>query len=151
MRISDWSSDVCSSDLAEEHTIMRFEEARGKDTPNPSVRKSETGAIDRVELYGPADRRTFSADDAIAWLSNPVTGSSYQVELFEIPAPRSDWDGLDANRRRLYEYFIGGLNALSHGLSVERLPTRTRAHATPEDRSVGKTWVIPGISRRSAQ
>src|SRR3546814_19083717 len=75
MRISDWSSDVCSSDLAEEHTIMRFEEARGKDTPNPSVRKSETGAIDRVELYGPADRRTFSADDAIAWLSNPVTGS----------------------------------------------------------------------------
>src|SRR3546814_15313465 len=85
---------------------MRFEEARGKDTPNPSVRKSETGAIDRVELYGPADRRTFSADDAIAWLSNPVTGSSYQVELFEIPAPRSDWDGLDANRLRLYEPFI---------------------------------------------
>src|SRR3546814_581855 len=122
----DVASEVAK---AEEHTIMRFEEARGKDTPNPSVRKSETGAIDRVELYGPADRRTFSADDAIAWLSNPVTGSSYQVELFEIPAPRSDWDGLDANRRRLYESFIGGLNALSHGLSVERLPTRRRDHA----------------------
>src|SRR3546814_9769628 len=124
----DVASEVAK---AEEHTIMRFEEARGKDTPNPSVRKSETGAIDRVELYGPADRRTFSADDAIAWLSNPVTGSSYQVELFEIPAPRSDWDGLDANRRRLYESFIGGFNAFSHGLSVERLPTRRRDNAFP--------------------
>src|SRR3546814_15799706 len=123
MRISDWSSDVCSSDLAEEHTIMRFEEARGKDTPNPSVRKSETGAIDRVELYGPAERRTFSADDAIAWLSNPVTGSSSQVELYEIPAPRSDWDGLDAKRRPLYHSFIGGLHALPPGPLVERFTT----------------------------
>src|SRR3546814_9771147 len=51
----DVASEVAK---AEEHTIMRFEEARGKDTPNPSVRKSETGAIDRVELYGPADRRS---------------------------------------------------------------------------------------------
>ena len=114
---------------AEEHTIMRFEEARGKDTPNPSVRKSETGAIDRVELYGPVDRRAFSADDAIAWLSNPMTGGSYQVELFDIPALRSEWDALDADRRRLYESFLGGFNALSHGLSVERLPSRKRGHA----------------------
>ena len=114
---------------AEEHTIMRFEEARGKDTPNPSVRKSETGAIDRVELYGPGDRRRFSVDDAIAWLSNPVTGSSYQVELFDMPAPRADWDGLDTNRRRLYESFVSGLTALSYGLSVERLPARKRGHA----------------------
>ena len=114
---------------AEEHTIMKFEEARGKDTPNPSTRKSETGAIDRIELYGPGDRRRFSVDDAIAWLSNPVTGSGYQVELFDFPAPRSAWDGLDTGRRRLHESFVSGLAALNHGLSVERLHAGKRGSA----------------------
>lgn len=108
---------------AETHTIMRFNEKRRKDEPHPSARKSETGAIDRIELYGPADRRSFSVKEAVAWLSNPMTGSGYQVELFDAPARRSDWDRLDAGRRRLAESFIAGFNALESGLSVERLPS----------------------------
>lgn len=51
-----------------------------------------------------------------------MTGSSYQVELFENPPPRSDWDRLDAGHRRLVESFVEGLNAFENGLSVERLP-----------------------------
>jgi hypothetical protein len=70
---------------AETHTEMRFNEQKQKDEPYPSARKSETGAIDRIELYGPADRRSFSVEEAVAWLSNPMTGSSYQVELFDSP------------------------------------------------------------------
>ncbi|MBN9137758.1 MAG: S8 family peptidase [Phyllobacterium sp.] len=106
---------------AETYTEMRFNEQKQKDEPNPSARKSETGAIDRIELYGPADRRSFSVEEAVAWLSNPMTGSGYQVELFDSPPPRSEWDRLDAGHRRLAESFVAGFNALEHGLSVERL------------------------------
>jgi hypothetical protein len=67
---------------AEAHTEMRFDPNKEKDVPYPSARKSETGAIDRIELYGPTDRRSFSLAEAVTWLANPVTGSSYQVELF---------------------------------------------------------------------
>ncbi|BDA87280.1 hypothetical protein Sa4125_48220 (plasmid) [Aureimonas sp. SA4125] len=107
---------------AETHTEMRFNEQKQKDEPHPSARRSETGAIDRIEVYGPADRRNFSVEEAIAWLSNPMTGSSYQVELFDSPPPRSEWDLLDAGHRRLAESFIAGFNALGNGLAVERLP-----------------------------
>ena len=44
---------------AETHTETRFNEQKQKEEPHPSARKSETGAIDRIELYGPADRRSF--------------------------------------------------------------------------------------------
>ena len=108
---------------AETHTEMRFNEQKQRDEPYPSARKSETGAIDRIELYGPSDRRNFSVEEAVAWLSNPMTGSSYQVELFDSPPPRSEWDRLDAGHRRLAESFVAGFNALERGLAVERLPS----------------------------
>lgn len=107
---------------AETNTVMRFNEKRQKDEPYPSARKSETGAIDRVELYGSSDRRNFSVEEAVAWLSNPMTGSSYQVELFDSPPPRSEWDRLDDGHRRLAESFVEGFKAIERGLSVDRLP-----------------------------
>jgi hypothetical protein len=113
-----------AAEIAEAETVtrMRFNEKKQKDEPAPSARKSETGAIDRIELYGPADRRGFSVDEAVAWLSNPLTGSAYHVELFDTPPPRSEWDRLDPGLRRLAESFVAGFNALERGLSVEMLP-----------------------------
>lgn len=113
---------------AEPETIMKFEEARQKDTPNPSARRSETGAIERLELYGAADRRQFSVEEAIAWLSNPLTGGSYEVELFDIPAPRPEWDRVDPAHVALYRSFLEGLAEATPGMAVERLPARTRSH-----------------------
>lgn len=107
---------------AETHTEMRFNEQSQKDEPYPSPRKSETGAIDRIEIYGSSDRRSFSVKEAVAWLSNPITGSCYQVELFDSPAPRSEWDRVDAGRRRLAESFVTGFSMIDHGLTVDRLP-----------------------------
>jgi hypothetical protein len=109
---------------AETHTQMRFDPYKQKDVPYPSGRKSETGAIDRIELYGPTDRRSFSLEEAVAWLANPITGSSYQVELFDNPPARSEWDRLDAGHRRLVETFVAGFNALDHGVTVELMPNR---------------------------
>jgi len=106
---------------AETHTEMRFNEYKQKEEPHPTGRKSETGAIDRIEMYGPADRRNFSVEEAVAWLANPMTGSSYLVELFHSPPARSEWDRLDIGRRQMIESFIAGFNALGQGLAVERL------------------------------
>jgi hypothetical protein len=109
---------------AEVHTNMRFDESQQKEVPNPSTRKSEAGAIERIELYGPTDRRSFSLEEAVTWLSNPMTGGSYQIELFEMPPPHSEWDRLDPNHRRLFESFIIGVNALGQGITVERSSRR---------------------------
>ena len=107
---------------AETHTEMRFDPYKEKEVPHPSGRKSEAGAIERIELYSQADRRNFSIEEAVAWLSNPITGSGYEVELFDAVPPRGDWDRLDAGHRRLVESFLAGFNELGFGVSVERLP-----------------------------
>jgi len=112
---------------AETHTTMRFNEGQGVEVPHPSTRKSETGAIERIELYGPADRRSFSLEEAVAWLSNPVTGGSYEVELFDAPPPRSEWDRLSKDRLRLVESFVAGFASLEQGISVERLGQASRS------------------------
>lgn len=109
-------------DQAEPYTELRYNRHRRKEEPHPSSRRSETGAIERIELYGPADRRGFSLEEAVAWLSNPMTGGSYQVELFQLPPPRAEWDLLDPGRRRQIESFVAGFNALGHGVTVDRLP-----------------------------
>ena len=108
---------------AETNTRMKFNEFKQKELPHPSGQKSEAGAIDRIEMYGPSDRRGFSVEEAVAWLANPMTGSSYLVELFDSPPARSEWDRLDAGRRQLLESFIAGFAAFGQGLAVERLPS----------------------------
>ena len=112
---------------AENETTMRFNKARGKEVPYPTARRSEAGAILKVELHGPTDRRSFSVEESVAWLSNPMTGSGYEVELFDLPPPRSHWDAYDENRRGLYRSFMEGLAAVGRGLTVRRLPAGTEA------------------------
>lgn len=107
---------------AETQTRMRFDEKRGREVPHPSVQKSETGAIERIELYGRSDKRNFSVEEAVSWLSNPVTGSGYEIELFDSVPSRSEWDRLDPPHRRLVESFVTGFGALDYSMSVERLP-----------------------------
>ncbi|MFZ3338640.1 MAG: hypothetical protein WA199_22215 [Xanthobacteraceae bacterium] len=74
---------------AEEQTRYKLDKARGKEVPNPSAARSETGAIAKIELYGPRDRRSFSVEEAVSWLARPMTGSAYQIELFDLPPPHS--------------------------------------------------------------
>ncbi len=112
---------------AEEHTSLRFVESQGKEVPYPSARRSETGAIEGIELFGEADRRDFSLEDALPWLSNPLTGGSYEVELFDTPPMRGTLDALDDSHRRLFQSFVEGLAALGDGLTVNRIATRPRA------------------------
>lgn len=111
---------------AENGTQLKPDRDSRKPRPNPSIARSETGAIDKIELYGQRDRRRFSVDEAIAWLTNPMTGGAYEVELFEMPPPRGQWDAADPARQRLYASFVDGLSALGPGLMVQRLPVGMR-------------------------
>ena len=112
--------------LAESETEFRPVSSVGKLVPYPSSVRSETGAIDRIELYGPSDRRNFSADKAIECLANPMTGGAYLVELFEVPPPRKQWELVDQERRLLYRTFADGLQNLGQGLFVELLTAPRR-------------------------
>ncbi|MHB8886814.1 MAG: S8 family peptidase [Methylovirgula sp.] len=109
---------------AENATNLKRDANTGKMIPHPSTARSEAGAIDKIELYGPADRRKFSVEDAVNWLANPMTGSSYQVELFQVPPPRSQWDSVDQGHQRLYATFLEGLTATGQGFDVQRVQTR---------------------------
>ncbi len=111
---------------AEETTTLK-PNSQGKLVPHPSVVRSETGAIDRIEAYGPRDRRSFSLEEAVGWLSSPMTGSSYQIELFDVPPPHNEWDAFDAGRQQLYRSFVEGLSAMGAGLTVQRLFIREKA------------------------
>ncbi|MGJ3261937.1 MAG: S8 family peptidase [Salinarimonas sp.] len=108
---------------AEETAKRRPEPNTGKLVPYPSTARSETGAIDRIELYGAADRRRFSVEDGVEWLANPMTGGAYHIDLFDIPPPRGQWDAADKDRQLLYRSFVDGLEAIGSGLVAERLTT----------------------------
>jgi len=112
---------------AEDVTNLVHDDRTDKLVPHPSAARSEAGAIERIELYGPRDRRRFSVEEAIAWLSNPMTGSGYQIELFDVPPPRSSWDAFDTGHQKLYRTFLEGLASAGDGVTVQRLATRDRS------------------------
>jgi hypothetical protein len=111
----------------EETTNLRPDGASGREVPHPSTARSETGAIERIDLYGPPDRRSFSVEEAVSWLSNPMTGSAYEIELFDVPPPHNEWDVFDPGQRRVYASFVAGLSALGRGITVQRQFTRDKA------------------------
>jgi hypothetical protein len=109
---------------AEDRVAWRYSKEKGKDIPYPTARRSEAGAIESIELYGPADRRKFDLDQAVVWLSSSRTGGQYEVELFETPPPQANWDAL-GYRRQLFSSFAAGLQQLGQGLRVELVESRT--------------------------
>src|SRR3546814_5828600 len=80
MRISDWSSDVCSSDLqarglpslappALDHAVQDFGFAAGLAPQAGEERIARRGALvlfERVEIDADRDRHALAADDALA-------------------------------------------------------------------------------------
>jgi hypothetical protein len=97
----------------------------GKLKPWPTAKRSETGAIERIEVYGAADRRQFDIEQAIVWLSDARTGGQYEIELFDAPPPRVSWDAL-GNHEQMFRSFLSGLQGIGNGLTVNRLEDRSR-------------------------
>lgn len=99
----------------------------GKAEPRPSRVRSEVGAISQVELWGPSDRRSFSAAEAIEWLRDPQTGGGYLLEVFWLPKSRTELDTVATRRRSLLRSFETGLRQLGPGLRAGALEDSTIA------------------------
>lgn len=136
---------------AEPESGMREDPQTGRPKPNPSPLRSEVGAVESVELYGPEDRLDFSVEAAVGWLSSPITGGAYEVELFNSVPPRSDWDAYSESRRRLFSSFAAGLEAFGPVLATRRLEAKetdrpmllVRAQHAGRDPSDGRQLTFP--------
>ena len=91
-----------------------------KKIPKPSRLRSEVGAISEIRPVTASDKRRFSLEEGIEWLSDSRTGGSYIVELFEEIPPRQHWDNLDQEKRRLFDSFYNGLSSLKGGVTLSR-------------------------------
>lgn len=65
---------------APEETV--WEKKEGKLKAKVSVLRSEVSVIDGIRLYDSADKRNFSINQSIEWLSKVGTGNSYYIETF---------------------------------------------------------------------
>lgn len=117
------SIDVINGKFNRVETEVEYKEKDGKSEPKPTRLRSEIGAIENISAYTASDKRKFSVKEAIEWLSNPQTGGSYMVELFEAPPARKDWDLLSAYKFDLFESFIDGLENVGNGLFASRVIT----------------------------
>src|SRR3546814_8704550 len=87
MRISDWSSDVCSSDLRSEAVAVQQDDVAGR---------AEAAKIDvRSAAVAVVDRRTDVGDHAGQFAQN-FFGDVRLLQLDRV-------GGRDVNRRRLFE------------------------------------------------
>lgn len=89
--------------------------------PDPSRERSELGAIDKIVPYTSSDKRSFSVEQGLKWLTDNRTSGNYIIELFEAPPSRQEWGTLSFGKRRLFESFVSGLTDIGQGLTVQRL------------------------------
>lgn len=82
-RVSESQLGRIVSDIgqAEDHTKWK-EVKNGKTKPAPSSRRSEVGAIESIQMTHAAEKRDFTAEQAIAWFSRTGVGMFYMVEIF---------------------------------------------------------------------
>jgi hypothetical protein len=113
--------DEINYKVGQVETETRYKEKNGKSEPNPSKLRSEIGAIQEITPYTESDKRKFSVKEAIEWFSNPQTGGSYIIELFEAPPVRQEWDMLSINKFDLFQSFFNGLESIGNGLIASRI------------------------------
>ena len=93
----------------------------GELEPRPSAYRSELGGIDDIRLPAPADRISFSAREAVEWLSRPDTLGAYVVELF-----RPDMTGDAAAVNEMIESFRRRLTRLGGIVALPLFPAGSR-------------------------
>ena len=98
---------------AEIEPKVKENEDTGEFEPRPSAYRSELGGIEDIRLLAPADRISFSAREAAAWLSRPDTLGAYLVELFR-PDPTLDPAAVEEMIESFYQRLVrlGGVVAL---------------------------------------
>ncbi|OIQ99453.1 subtilase family protein [mine drainage metagenome] len=85
---------------------------------NPSRLRSEVGAVDELVLPTSSEKRSFDVNSAIEWLSQPVTGGAYFVELFAFPVGRDEMASASSVQQALITSFSEGLRTLDDSIEV---------------------------------
>ena len=70
---------------AETETRRRVSRKTGLEYLAPSHQRSDVGAVESIELPTAADKRNFTATQAIEWFADGRTAGAYFVELFSLP------------------------------------------------------------------
>ena len=105
----------------------KFRQDDGQPYKAPSAARAEVGAIEKIEIAPPDQKRLFSTAAAVAAFDDPRTVSGYHVELFETPDEHviaGDAIGSRALRRSLEQLLLSlGKGARSYiGASIGRTP-----------------------------
>jgi len=112
---------------AEETVIFKRNEDE-VEVPKPTRDRSEVGSIQTIRSHQPADRRTFSAEDAVQWMEDPRTGGIYIVETFvdlldlKKEAPRR------ARAKAALQRFLDTLSTINLPVIALEPPPRLRGH-----------------------
>ena len=108
------------NDAEEEVRLVQNKDTKQLE-PKPSRARGEVGAIRSLRTHHATDRRSFSAEEAIAWLSDPRTGGMYLVETFIDPRRITDAPSRQLRRRALQAFgdLQQSLAQLSLPLTVE--------------------------------
>lgn len=113
--LQEIDSNIAAAEDRTTHRVSRT----GREYIAPSSNRGDTGAIESIALPTAADKRRFSAEEAVAWLSNPRTSSAYLVELFAMP-PHTGAPNLHAYERAVLEQITAAASATN--LLIESYP-----------------------------
>ena len=129
---------------AENTTRWKKDKKTQKLKPAPSVRRSEVGAIQHIDVPSISEKRHFSAEQGAAWLDDSRTGGMYLVEVFA-PAGPILIDYLETIRNGIID------SAASVGLTVETFPVRLKtSHRARVSRLLGVRLAHGSISSSAA-
>lgn len=106
---------------AEKDVPLVADRETGELKPKPSRARGEVGAIRSLRAHHAADRRSFSAEEAIAWLADPRTGGMYLVETFIDLRHATDEPSRKLRQRAIEAYadLQRGLTQLGLPLEIE--------------------------------
>lgn len=76
---------IASTIASAETEVINVENKKHEIKPKPTRTRGEVGAIKSIRPYSASDRRTFSLEVALRWLTDPRTGGAYYVETFVSP------------------------------------------------------------------
>lgn len=73
---------IAATVASAEAEVALVENKKGELKPKPTRTRGEVGAIKSIRAYTASDRRAFSLELALRWLTDPRTGGAYYVETF---------------------------------------------------------------------
>jgi Subtilase family len=117
---------------AESETRKRISK-RGKEYFAPSDQRSDVGTIESIELPSVSEKRKFSADEAVRWLSDPRTSSAYFVEFYSLPPRLIPQFAGEFIERRLQSVVNA---AQSHELTVQTFPVDLKRKKTSDPTNI---------------